>query len=265
MRLYYEVAKRSFARQGAYRAANLAGFATNVFFGIMRNYLFIALYASAGAAVQAGWTLDDAITFVWVAQAIIMPVYIWGWWEIALTIRSGDVIADLSKPFDYYSFWLAQDAGRAVFHTLFRLLPTLAVGVLLFDAALPDDPLRWLAFFLSGVLAIWISFGLRFLSNISTFWFLDYRGVGLLLMFMNSFFAGLLVPLNYWPDWARPIAEALPFAGMIQVPVEIYLGKATGTDLIAALLFQAMWGTGLMVANRLVLNMAVRKVIVQGG
>jgi ABC-2 type transport system permease protein len=265
VRLYYEVAKRSFARQGVYRSANFAGLATNSFFGIMRTYLFIALYASAGAAVQAGWTLDDAITFVWVAQALIMPIFIWGWWEIALTIRSGDVVSDLSKPFDYYSFWLAQDAGRAIFHVLFRAIPTLAVGVLLFDARLLDDPLRWLAFLLSGALAIWISFGLRFLSNISTFWFLDYRGVGLLLMFMNSFFAGLLVPLNYWPDWARPIAEALPFAGMIQAPVDVYLGKATGMELLGLFLFQFTWGAGLMLANRLVLGLAVRKVIVQGG
>jgi len=263
--LYYEVAKRSFARQGAYRAANLAGLATNVFFGIMRNYLFIALYAGAGATVQAGWTVADAVTFVWVAQAIIMPIFIWGWWDIALTIRSGDVVSDLSKPFDYYSFWLAQDVGRAVFHLFFRAVPTLFIGVLLFDARLPDDPLRWLAFLLSGALAIWISFGLRFLSNISSFWLLDYRGVGLLLMFMNGFFGGLLVPLNYWPNWARPIAEALPFAGMIQVPVDVYLGKATGMGLTDALLFQLMWGAGLMLANRQVLNLAVRKVIVQGG
>jgi ABC-2 type transport system permease protein len=137
--------------------------------------------------------------------------------------------------------------------------------VLLFDARVPSDPLRWLLFLLSGALAIWISFGLRFLSNISTFWFLDYRGVGLLLMFMNSFFAGLIVPLNFWPDWARPIADALPFAGMIQVPVDVYLGKATGVNLLGVLLVQLTWAVGLLLVNRLVLNLAVRKVIVQGG
>nr|MBA2454568.1 ABC transporter permease [Chloroflexia bacterium] len=63
MRLYIEVAKRSFQRQMAYRAANLAGLATNTFFGLMRTYLFLGLYA--GRDVEAGWTVGDAVAFVW--------------------------------------------------------------------------------------------------------------------------------------------------------------------------------------------------------
>jgi hypothetical protein len=62
----------------------------------------------------------DAIDYVWIAQALIMPVYFWNWWEIANTIRTGDVVSDLAKPFDYYAFWLSRDAGRAIYHTLLR-------------------------------------------------------------------------------------------------------------------------------------------------
>lgn len=263
MRLYIEVAKRSFQRQLAYRAANLAGLATNAFFGVMRTYVFLGLYA--GRDVQAGWTVGDAVDFVWLSQALIMPVFMWGWWEIALTIRSGDVISDLSKPFDYYAFWLSQDAGRAVFHLIFRSVPTLLVGVVLFDVGLPSDIGRWLTFLLSVVLAVWISFGLRFLVNVPAFWLLDYRGLGIALMFANSFFSGLLVPLVYWPEWSQGIVSVLPFAGLIQIPVDIILGKATGLDLIGALVFQLGWAVVLMLAGRLMMTLAVRKVTVQGG
>jgi ABC-2 type transport system permease protein len=263
MSLYIEVAKRAFARHTTYRAANIAGLATNSFFGALRTYLFIGLYAGSG--VVAGWSLDDAVTFVWVAQALIMPVYLWGWWEIAETIRSGDVVSDLSKPFDYYAFWLAQDAGRAVYHAIFRSIPTLIVGITLFGVRLPTDPSRWLAFLLSVGLAVWISFGLRFIVNVSAFWLLDYRGPGFALMFANSFFSGLLVPLVYWPDGARQVAGWLPFAGIIQAPVDVMLGKAAGMELAGLLLFQALWGVGLMLAGRALLGAAVRKVVVQGG
>lgn len=263
MRLYYEVAKRAFARQTVYRAANLAGLATNSFFGAMRTYLFIALYAGSG--VIAGWTVDDAVNYVWIGQAIIMPIYIWGWQEIALTIRSGDVISDLSKPFDYYSFWLAQDAGRAVYHTIFRGIPTLTVGLVLFDVRLTTEPGIWLAFLVSLVGAVWISFGLRFLSNIACFWLLDYRAMIIALMFANSFFSGLLVPLTYWPEWARAMVIWLPFAGMVQAPAEVLLGKALGAELAALLAFQFAWGLALMLLGRAVMALAVRKVVVQGG
>lgn len=263
VRLYLEIARRAFLRHVTYRAANLAGLATNAFFGVMRAYLFLAFYGSA--QVVDGWTKDDALAFVWLAQALIMPLYIWGWYEIALTIRSGDVISDLSKPFDYYAFWLSQDAGRAVYHTLFRGVPTLLLGLVLFRIDLPLDPLRWAAFLISLALAIWISFGLRFITNVAAFWLLDYRGVIVLLMFSISFFSGFLVPLVYWPDAARAAVGWLPFAGMVQAPVDVILGKATGVELAGVLLFQLSWCVGLMALGRLLFSRAERRVVVQGG
>lgn len=263
MRLYYEIARRSFARHLTYRAATLAGLATNGFFGLMRTYLFIGFYGQMDTS--AGWTLDDALVFVWLGQALLMPVFIFGWYELAMTIRSGDVVSDLSKPFDYYGFWLSRDAGRAVYHTLFRGVPTFVFGAVLFGLAPSTDPARWLAFLSSLAMAVWISFGLRFLSNIAAFWLLDYRGAVYALLFANGLFSGLLVPLNFWPGWAEAAARWLPFAGMIQIPVEVILGTVTGPELAAALLFQAAWGVVLMIAGRFVLGLAVQKVVVQGG
>jgi ABC-2 type transport system permease protein len=263
VRLYLEVAKRAFARQLAYRAANLAGLTTNAFFGVMRTYLFLGLYA--GREIEAGWTARDAVDYVWIAQALLMPIYLWGWWEIALTIRSGDVVSDLSKPFDYYGFWLSQDAGRAVYHALFRSVPTLAIGMALFGVTLPLDPGLLLVFLLSVALAVWLSFGLRFLINLSAFWLLDYRGPGILLMFFGTFLSGFLVPLNYWPEWARLLVGWLPFAGIVQGPMEIILGKVDGPGMLSILLFQLGWGVALMLAGRLLLALAMRKVVVQGG
>lgn len=263
MRLYVEVAKRAFARYLTYRAANVSGLITNAFFGVLITYVFVAAYE--GRQVEAGWTRADALTFVWLAQALLMPVYVFAWWEIALTIRSGDIVSDLSKPFDYYAFWLSQDYGRALYHTLFRGIPTLVIGWLLFDIQFPGGPDRWLIFLLSVVLAIWISFGLRFLANVASFWLLDYRGAGMALLFANVFFSGLLVPLVYWPDGLREIAGWLPFAGLVQAPVDVFLGKASGADLAGLLLLQASWGVVLMGACRLLLALAVRRVVVQGG
>lgn len=95
MRLYVEVAKRAFARQTTYRAANLAGLATNSFFGILRTYLFIGLYGSR--EVESGWSLADAILFVWIGQALITPIYMnkpeligtFGWMDSAILAAAG--------------------------------------------------------------------------------------------------------------------------------------------------------------------------------
>jgi ABC-2 type transport system permease protein len=235
LRVYIEVAKRAFQQQLAYRTANLAGLATNAFWGALRSFLFLGLFQ--GRDTAAGWNVRDAIDYVWITQALIMPVYFWNWWEIAVTIRTGDVVSDLTKPVDYYGFWLSRDAGRAVYHTLFRWLPTMLLGVLLFGVRLPADAGRWGWFFLSVALAVWLSFGL----------------------------SGFLVPLNYFPDWTRGIVTWLPFAGMLQAPIEVLLGKLHGVALAGTLAFQAGWGLALLAADRLLLALAVRKVIIQGG
>jgi ABC-2 type transport system permease protein len=263
MRVYVELARRAFRQQLAYRTANLAGLTTNAFWGALRSFLFLGLYQ--GREVAGGWSVRDAIDYVWVTQALIMPVYFWHWREIAVTIRTGDVVSDLAKPVDYYAFWLSRDAGRAVFHTLFRWLPTVLLGVLLFGVRLPADAERWAWFFLSVGLAVWLSFGLRFLYNVAAFWLLDQRGVGALVSITAIFLSGFLVPLNYFPDGVRLIVTWLPFAGMLQVPIEVLLGKLDGVALTSALAFQAGWALILLGADRLLLALAVRKVIIQGG
>ena len=84
-------------------------------------------------------------------------------------------------------------------------------------------------------LAVWLSFGLRFLYNVAAFWLLDQRGVGALVSVTAIFLSGFLVPLNYFPDWARGIVTWLPFAGMLQAPIEVLLGKVHGVALASAL------------------------------
>ena len=55
MRLYYEIALRSFRRATSYRSSYIAGTLTNAFFGVLRSFVFIALYGAGG--VVAGLAL----------------------------------------------------------------------------------------------------------------------------------------------------------------------------------------------------------------
>ncbi len=263
MQLYFEVAKRSFQRQTAYRAANWAGFATNTFFGCLRSYVFVALFAARPEVV--GYQLTDALRYVWLTQALIMYTYLWGWWEVADTIRSGQIATDLAKPFDYYFFWLSHDAGRALYHLLFRGVPTYLAGAILFGIGLPTSPTTWLLFLASLVGAELVSFAFRFLTNLSTFWLMDYRGVAIVAGILTSFFSGLLVPNAFFPDWLRAISNALPFQGMLYLPGSAFLGKLAGADLLWAFGQQLLWFVALATLGRGLLALALRRLALQGG
>lgn len=263
MRLYWEVACRGFRRYSTYRGATVAGVFTNTVFGFMRAYVYLALFASR--ADVGGFDVTDTLTYTFATQGMLMVAYIWGWWEIALTIRSGDIVTDLYRPLDYQLYWLAQDIGRATYHAIFRGIPPFVIGALAFHLRLPEHPLTWLAFAASIFLAVCVSFSLRFMVNLSAFWLLDYRGVGGLAAAAWTFLSGFAVPIAFFPETLQAVTRALPFVAFVEIPVEIFLEKEQGPALAGALAFQAAWAAALLLAGRLMLSAATRKVVIQGG
>jgi ABC-2 type transport system permease protein len=120
-------------------------------------------------------------------------------------------------------------------------------------------------FVVSVVLASIVGFAIRFCSAVVTFWLLDSRGVDQMVTLLISFFAGLLLPVNLFPDWLETLARALPFAAMVQSPAEIYLGLHDGPGMLAILAQQALWACGLGLLGRLLLASASRRLVAQGG
>ena len=129
----------------------------------------------------------------------------------------------------------------------------------------PGDPLVWLAFIASVGLAVITSFAYRFLFNLVAFWLLDYRGAGALAMVASTFLSGQLVPIALFPEWLALAAWALPFAAMVQAPIEVWLGHAQGLELVGLLGLQAFWAAALLLLGRLVLRAGMRKLVIQGG
>jgi ABC-2 type transport system permease protein len=198
---------------------------------------------------------------------MIMVVSLWAWWDIETTIRTGDVVTDLARPFSYLGYWLARDYGRAAYFVLFRGLPTLAVGQLTLPGGLcwPADAPSWLGLWLSVGLAVTVSFTWRFLLNVSAFWTTDARGLGGLASALVLFLGGFVVPIRFFPDWLQPLLLSLPFAAIIQVPSDIFIGRLTGDALLAALGLQAAWAIGLLGVCHLCVRVATRRVSIQGG
>lgn len=263
MRLYWEVARRGFRRFATYRGATVAGLFTNTVFGFMMGYVFLALHR--GRPVVGGWDVADTLTYNWVAQGMLMVIQVWGWFEIALSIRSGDVVTDLYRPIDYQFYWLAQDLGRAAYHAVFRGIPPFLLGSLVFELRVPENPLTWLAFATSVGLAVCVSFALRFMLNLAAFWVLDYRGVFGIASSVVLVFSGFVIPLPFFPDWAHQLSRMLPFSALVQVPVDVFLERHGPPGVLALLGFQALWSAVLLAAGRAVLGAATKRVVVQGG
>lgn len=264
--LHVAVAARAFRRYSTYRAATLAGIFTNSVFGVIYSYAYLALWEQRPHA--GGYDAVDAVTYVWIGQALLMTVALCGGGstdELADRIRSGDIAVDLYRPVGLFGWYLAADLGRAAYHFLTRGLGPTLVGVVIFDIRLPGTPAAALGFLVSLVLAIVTSFEIRFLVAASAFWLLDQSGVKMLSGVFAIFFTGMALPLVIFPEPLRSIALALPWASYLQTPADIWLGKDTGADLWLALGQQALWLGVLFAGCHVVLAAATRKMVVQGG
>ncbi len=73
------------------------------------------------------------------------------------------------------------------------------------------------------------------------------------------------MPLSFFPAPLDTLMRLTPFASMLQMPIDIYVGEPLGGSAAAALALQASWGVVLYAAGRLVLASGTRKLVVQGG
>ena len=270
--LYVAVATRAFRRYSTYTAATLAGSLHQLG---LRRHLLLRLPRRCGRQNPdaGGYDATDAVTFVWIGQALLMTVAVWGGGttdDLAERIRTGDVAIDLYRPVDLLGWYLAADLGRAAYHLLAR-----GVGAHADRRAALRHPCRRppaAAARLPGQPGA----GRAWSASRSGSWSRAPRsgcstcpGSVHVQRVLAIFFSGMTLPLVLFPGPARrPIALALPWAAYAPGARRHLAGQArTGVELLgAASAFQA--GLGRRPARRLravVLRPATRKVVVQGG
>ncbi len=263
-RLLWEVARRSFRRASSYRLATASGVFVNSVFGYLRASILVYLATTSGGTVR-GLSGAELATFAFVSQGFIMIVGAFGDTELSDRIRSGDIVVDFYRPVDLQAWWLASWVGKSAFQVLARGIPPVLLGAIAFDLVWPQGPVRWLAFVISVGLASVVGFSVRFLAGLAAFWLLDSRGIDQMVTVLLNFFAGLLLPLSLFPSGLETVARFLPFASMVQLPAEIYLGTHAGVDLLSVLAQQVAWALVLLACGRALLATATRRVVIQGG
>lgn len=241
----------------------LAGLATNLFFGLMRAFVLIALYHERESV--NGLSLQGAVTYVAFSQAMIAFLWIFGSWDLMNSVITGAVGTDLLKPLPLFWLWMARDAGRSLVNLVTRGLLLLILYSFFFAIYLPSRPVQWLGLLLAMVLGWLVSFAWRFLVNLAAFWSPDARGFGRVAFTVSQLFSGFLMPLRLYPDWFANFCLLTPFPALFNTSAEIYLGVLQGNAMWTALLGQVAWFAVLAVLAHLALNAGIRRLVVQGG
>ena len=263
MRPYAAILGARFRALLQYRAAAVAGFGTQLFWGLIRVMIFTAFFESAVRTPPMG--LADTIDYIWLGQALfaLLP------WttdaEIRQMIRSGNVAYELVRPVDLYWQWYVRSLATRTAPAVLRALPMMVAAMPWLGLGPPATVESAAAFIVAVIGAALLAAAITALMSMSLLWTLSGDGVARAAPIMVLAFSGLIIPLPLAPDWMQPLLDFLPFRGLADVPFRLYAGHIPASALPFALLHQLAWTAAFIAAGRLALARGVRRLVVQGG
>ncbi len=221
----------------AYPADLLGRSLTIVLFLWIFAHLWAAAYESVGQERIAGLSRRDTLWYLMIAEVIVLSrPRLAG--AIAEGVKSGSIAYLLNRP---YNFLLYQ-AGVGLGDSALRLLCNILAGGALTWAMVgpPPDLGHWslVALAIAGAWAIDFCIGamiglLAFVAEeVSAFEWI-YSKLTLIL-------GGLLVPLDFFPEWLRAAAGYLPFVYIVYGPARCFVDPDPGRFL-ALFAGQVFW------------------------
>ena len=263
MSAYVAILSARFRALLQYRMAAVAGFGTQLFWGLIRVMIFAGFYHSARGPQPMSYS--EVVSYVWLGQAMLamLPWNIDG--DIAAMIRSGNVAYELVRPVDIYALWFSRALAMRTAPVLLRAVPMFIIAGLFLGLKPPASAASGCAWVGATFGALILSCALTTLITISLLWTVSGEGIRRMLPSFVTVLSGMIIPLPLLPDWARSIVYALPFRGLVDTPFRLYVGNIPPEQAASAIAQQLVWAVALIMLGRWVLARGLRKLVVQGG
>lgn len=266
MKQYFSFFRMNFVCGLQYRVAALAGMSTQFFWGGMLILLYRTLSRQAPQLLPMD--MQALSSYIWLQQATL-ALFMLSWDRTLFdAVRTGSVAYELLRPIDLYGMWTARNMSARLSRAALRALP-----IIVFAALLPEPyGLRltvsfpvFLLFLLSMFLMLWVTVSVLMLCHAFSFFMEDANGLSMLIYALGDFFGGGLVPLPFFPDKLRKIAELSPFGSMANVPLRIFGGDIPVGEIPQALSLQLFWAIALTLAGCFIMHRGIRRCVVAGG
>jgi len=245
-----------------YRAAAIAGFCTQIFWGLIRMMIFSAFYA--GVQEPMPMDLRQVIAYVWLGQAFFTMIPLRPDRDVEGLIRSGNVAYEMLRPVDQYNLWYSRAIATCLAPMSLRAVPILLISLVAGWLYWPGWlPLAGCA--VSMLAAALLSAAFCTLLTITMFWTISGRGIMVIASILAYTLSGIMIPLPFFPDSMQWLLNALPFRGLIDVPFRICTGSIAAGQVPMEIASQLAWTAVLVLAGRMLLARSVRRVVVQGG
>lgn len=262
MRTYVEFAVKTFQNKMAYRL--------DFFMGIVNTAMTIVVYVCIYRALYGGASEIDGITFSMVATNFVISLGLSNAFEfdemfLQQKIQNGSITNEFLKPVNFAFRMLSENAGEGMFKIFFHFIPALIFTILYTKLCPPENIWSFLIMIFSVILGYLILWLISFIVQTWSFWLFSVWGIVTIKNVIVKVFSGMLLPLWFMPPVLRKVISFTPFESIYFTPVQIYLGKISGMELLQEIGIQVLWIIVLSLIARVFWKKGVKKLVVQGG
>ncbi len=245
LRKYWHVYRVSLSERLTYRADFLISTFLRFLPTLTTILLWKAIYEGASEKALAGFTYEQMICYLLIVNISrmfsSMPGLSGG---IAREIRDGTLKKYLIQPLDLIRYLLSYRIAHKTAYIVSSALPYAALfGICwqFFAGNVPTDPITWLAYLASLIMAFLVGFYFEACVGMVGFWILEVTSILWVVMTLNFFISGQMLPLDLLPPFWAGLLKLLPFQYMAYFPAVVFLGKVQGWDLVWGLALQLAW------------------------
>jgi ABC-2 type transport system permease protein len=262
--LFLKFVSISFQKQVTYRFDCFIGIVNGFLYVFIFTSLWTALYSQFEATVHNGFTLTAIITYA----VLVMAVRISFTMDDSIIYRKvmdGSIAMELIRPTSFFFMNLAENVGHSLFHIMARTVPIVIISIFLFDISIPFEPVRFLAFLFSFLAGYVLISMLNFAVGLLAFWFVEIFPFMLFKYALFTFFAGGIVPIDFFPEFLKPLVNILPFQYMLYFPTVILTGRIPLMEVHSIIIAQLMWILIMGAICSLMWSAGKKKLVIQGG
>lgn len=267
VRKYSKILRVSLSERMTYRGDFLFGTILRFLPLVTTILLWKAIYEGSGQSSLAGFRYREMIAYLLLTNISrmfsSMPGLAGG---IARDVREGTLKRYLIQPIDMVGYLLSYRIAHKLAYITMSFIPYALLFFVCrgyFDGF--PDPLTMFAYAISLILAFLVGFFFEASVGMVGFWFLEVTSLLYIVMTLNYFISGHMLPLDLLPQPWSGILKALPFQYMAYFPAVVFLGKVQGRDLVLHLFLELFWALFFMALARGLYRMGLKRYSAYGG
>jgi len=258
---YLAIFKTEVQNRFAYAAEAAAQSLSIILFVWIFYQLWRTTFMVSGSDTINGLTLHDTLWYLMLAEVIVLSKPRIAR-RISEEVKDGAIAYLLNKPFNYLLYHLSIGLGDGLTAMLFNLLFGGAVTWLLVGP--PPPPSGWPLTLVVMIFAWLLDFCFNTLIGLAAFVVEEVNAFEWIYQKVLFLLGGLLIPLDFFPEWLQRIALSTPFAYTVYGPARLFV-EPSFERFFNLILIQSGW---LIVMGALLYfsyARGVRRLVINGG